>query len=59
MFSDLARALLGSIAPRVARGAALLRGGAVPHIPILCVPLASGHAHLLSISPAILHRFGA
>lgn len=60
MFSDLAWALLGSIAPGVARGAALLGGGAVPHVPILCIPLASRHAHLLSsISPAILHRFGA
>ncbi len=60
VFSDLAWALLGSISPGVARRAALLGGGAVPHIPILSVPLASRHAHLLScISPAILHRFRA
>lgn len=60
MFSDLVRALLGSIAPGVTRRAALLGGGAVPHVPILCVPLASRHAHVVSsTSPAILHRFGA
>lgn len=60
MFSDLAWAFLGSIAPRVAWRAALLGGGAVPHIPLLGIPLAARHAHLLaSISPAILHRFGA
>lgn len=58
--SDLARALLGSIAPGIARRAALLGSGAVPHVPIFSVPLAARHAHLLpSVSPAILHRFGA
>lgn len=59
VFSHLARALLGSIAPGVARRAALLGRGAVPHVPVLSVPLACIHAHLLpSISPAVLHRFG-
>lgn len=59
-FPDLVWALLGSIAPGVTRRAALLGGWAVPYIPILSVPLAGRHAHLFpSISPAILHRFGA
>ena len=33
----LGRALLGSVAPGVA---ALLGGGAVPHVPVVSVPLA-------------------
>jgi len=51
----------GTVAPGVAGGAALLGGGAVPHVSVVrVVPLAAGHAHLVpAASPAVLHRFGA